>query len=55
MEDFDQRRPHTSEALIAVLEAANLPPLPDDWRRMIVELAPLETDHRRAARGVRKS
>jgi hypothetical protein len=41
MEDFDRRRPYTSEALIAALEAANLPPLPDDWRKMIAEGSPL--------------
>jgi hypothetical protein len=41
MEDFDRRRPYTSAALIAALEAANLPPLPDDLRAMIVENSPL--------------
>jgi hypothetical protein len=41
MEDFDRCRPYTSEALIAALEAANLPPLPDDWRKMIVDNSPL--------------
>jgi hypothetical protein len=41
MKDFDCRRPYTSEALIAALEAANLPALPDNLRRMIAEGSPL--------------
>jgi hypothetical protein len=41
MEHFDRRRPYTSAALIAPLEAANLPPLPADPRAMIRRGSPL--------------
>jgi hypothetical protein len=41
MQDFDRDRPYTNEALIAALEAANLPPLPDDLREMIRRRAPM--------------
>jgi len=44
MDDFDSSRPYTNEALIAALEAANLPPLPDDWRKMIAEGSPVSCE-----------
>lgn len=41
MDDFDQSRPYTNEALISAFEAANLPPLPADLLSMIQRRSPL--------------
>jgi hypothetical protein len=52
MEDFDSRRPYTTSAMIAALEAANLPSLPDDLPMMVMNCPAY---HIRAAGRVRKS